>query len=457
MAKLILSEGGETRRFKLSSGTLTFGSGEKATLKLTSDDVAELHGQIEMRSDGAVLRLAKGVMPAKVAGQPLSGPHTMKGGQSVSIGSASITVEYDEGEGPSEASAPAIQRKQVAGRRATGARKGRTRSQPDRDEEEEGGRTRGRVQRQGNAAGFLIGGLIAVGLLGVGYYFVTQTSKGLAGQDFVYATAYDRAERWMESDPSQARSSFKTILTKEITPEQRSAVQANLDKLDSVLSSADEENRNIKGNKWLEERLRKFVDKFDATKSRPHARLFIKRADWFLGVYPTHPERPWIERIKSAVTPAAELGTPQTFEDLEVEVWGSTKYEPKDFVMAYQAIDAYQAVEGDSTASKNLRGTVDEAEKSFYETALANAAISYNKAQYPDQFKPNLAINDMIRVLSSCKSPSYRSGAATRLLGISELDPKYLSQHYKRDRPDQWARMIEDPTFREYCQKNGLL
>ena len=45
MARLILEEDGQTRRFRLNEGKLTIGSGEAATLRCHSADVAEVHAE----------------------------------------------------------------------------------------------------------------------------------------------------------------------------------------------------------------------------------------------------------------------------------------------------------------------------------------------------------------------------------------------------------------------------
>ncbi|MEL6906813.1 MAG: FHA domain-containing protein, partial [Planctomycetota bacterium] len=63
MATLTLTEGGASRRFKLTTGKATVGSGPDASLQLSSDDVAALHGEFEMTEEGLVLRTAKGVLP----------------------------------------------------------------------------------------------------------------------------------------------------------------------------------------------------------------------------------------------------------------------------------------------------------------------------------------------------------------------------------------------------------
>ena len=125
MAILILTEGGNTRRFNLRTpGKLSFGSGADVTLRLTSEDVAERHGEIEMGDGGAVLRCGKGVLPAMVGGKAASGDVVLADGQQVKVGSAILCVEYAEGEGPPAAARP------VARSRPTGGGGGRSGARP---------------------------------------------------------------------------------------------------------------------------------------------------------------------------------------------------------------------------------------------------------------------------------------------------------------------------------------
>lgn len=460
MAKLTLIENGETRRFKLSSGKLTFGSGDAATLKLASDDVAALHGQIEMGAEGALLSVAKGVMPPRVKGSPIKSPYTLRDGQPVHIGSATITVEYDEGEGPVETkAAPHIKRTEVAGRRAAGASAVRSRSYAQGDDGEVS-RRRHSIERKSNPAGMIIGALVALGLVVLAYFFITQTSKGLSGESFDYDVRARRIEREMGPGGStgRARKDIEFLLDQEITVAQRKDLEEKLAQLDEVKAQAIETARNTKANDWFQERLKVFYDKFDAGTSRPHARLFLKRAEWFLDNYPTHPEREWIERmIENTVRDAAELDSPQTFDDLEVEVWGHAAKLPKDYVLALEAIDDFEAKNGPSVATQALRAEVEAGEKEFYDTALHNAAISYDKTRFEEQYAPSKAIHDMISVLATCANPVYRAEAAARLLKITELTPEHVRKYYKREQPADWARMIEQPLFRDWAEENDLL
>lgn len=456
MAKLILTEGGTTRRFKLSPGKLTFGSGDKVTLKLDSDDVAERHGVIEMGDGGAVLHLAKGVMPAKIGTQAVDAGHVFKDGQSIKVGSATFAVEYDDGEGPP--SKPAGVQRQMRG--GSGRTRSQVRGERGIEDEEEGGRRRHSVQRKSDPTGMLIGLGVFLVLGGIGYFMITKTTKGLSGQDFEYSTAYSRANRQIEEDPQGARISFTKILAEEISRDQRNQVQGHLDSLNERLSAVEEPLRNNRGTKWFEARLKNFYEKFDPVSSRPHARLFIKRAKWFMDLYPTHPENEWIQRHVDRVMPIADLTSPQSIEDLRVEVKGSTETEPKDFVDAEEAIDRFLGVSGDErerAEAETIRAEVRGLEREFRDLMLQNAKASYSKDLYPKQYNPSTAMNDMIRLMACCNDSGFKSEGATRLLAIKELEPQFLRIHYKNDRKEYWARMITVPEFQSYATANGLL
>ena len=48
MARLTLTDGDKTRRFNLSTGKASFGSGSSAALRIASDEVADVHGVLEL-------------------------------------------------------------------------------------------------------------------------------------------------------------------------------------------------------------------------------------------------------------------------------------------------------------------------------------------------------------------------------------------------------------------------
>lgn len=458
MAILILTEGGTTRRFNLRPGRLSFGSGPDVTLKLSSDDVAERHGVIEMGEGGAVLRIGKGVLPAQVAGKAVGDEHVFREGQPVKVGSATLSVEYGEGEGPPAAAAPVVRSGSRGSATSTPRTRGRGRAAAA-DEEEE--RPRRRVQRKSDPTGILIAIGLVVVLGGTAYYFITKATKGLSGGEFVYATAYNRALRGVETDPIASRRRFEEILTQpSLTSDQRRQVEQQIEKLKEPLAAADESVRNARGDSYLDIRLKKFADGFDVTESRPHARVFLKRAKWFMGEYPTHPENEWIERMMARVTPVADPSSPTTIEDLRVDVWGEVDKEPKDFIAAEEAIDRFVAQtnnEREKAEAETLRRETRAAEGVWYTERLADAKASYSKDEFPQQYNWATAANDVIKIMVSCQDPAKRADGAERLLKIRELNPEHLERNYKLDRKHYWSRMIEVPVFRAWAQEKGLL
>lgn len=451
MARLTLDEGGEVRRFKLSSGKLTFGSGEGVTLKLASDDVAERHGVIEMGEEGATLRTAKGVMPAKAGGVNVSGPHLMKDGQVISIGSAKVSIEYDEGEGPAKPKARSSTRAA-----ATGGGSSRRSS-----ERSGGGRVSStrRQQSKGPAipAG-VVAGLVLVGVVGVAYLMLNQTSKGIAGENFDFNATFGRYERERQEDPVGARATLTQLLSEELTPAQRQMVEQAQAAKDEMMGGLDDSVRNQRITTWVNIRLINYSEsKWNPKGERAHARLFMKRARWFLEEYPTHPSGDRVRRLMDRIGDVAEPGSPDTLEDVRVDTWGATAAEPKDFREAFAAVSAFAATAAgpDKTGIEQLRQELSNSEQEFYDEKLADAAVVYDKQKYPSKYNPTDAIEDMVRIIVGCESSALRDDAARRLLLISEFTPALLAG-YKRTQPDRYARLIGETNIQAFAAENGL-
>ncbi len=449
MARLILEEGGAKRRFKLSTGKLTFGSSDKATLTLASDDVAAMHGQIEMGEDGAVLRIAKGVVAPKVGGRTLEGRHVMREGQVVAIGGAKLSVEYDEGEGPAAASSAA----QPVARQSAGARSGRS----------GGGRT---VQRQrpqakrGGVPGWLVALLVLGGIVGVGYAILGNTAENMKGEVFNYDVQFAVIDRTKDEDPASARTEFRALLNHpEITAPQKAQVEKEILLLDDRLANLDDTARNSDASGYLKMRLFDYSEKFPVTEDRSYARVFMSRASRFVEEYPTHPDLPRLERIMRRVEPVAVLDEPAIFRDLELEVMGLTGQKPRDYPAGFAAIEKFVAGSNsvdDYEKAEKLKAETLQSESDFYEEQLDLAAIVYDKAKYPDKFNPGQAVADMVRIITSCDNDAFKEDAARRITGITEVGPSFL-RGYKRQQPDKWIKMMEVPVLEEFARANGLI
>ena len=454
MARLTLDEGGEVRRFKLSSGKLTFGSGEGVTLRLSSDDVAERHGVIEMGPDGATLKIAKGVMPAKAAGAAVSGSYLMKDGQAVTIGSAKLSIEYDAGEGPAKPKGAAPRRAAASGGSSSRS-KGRS----------GGGRVSSsrRQQSKGPAIPASVGaGLVVVALVVVGYLLLNQTSKGLAGENFDFNASWGRYQRERIDDPVGARATLTQLAGEELTPQQRLMVEKAQQDKDEKMGELDDSVRNQKITPWVDVRLIKYSEsKWNPKGERPHARVFMKRARWFVEAFPTHPSVDRVRRLMERIEPVAETGSANTLEDVRWDVWGMTAAEPKDFRGGFASIAKFAATADgpDKTGAEQLRQELVTAEREFYDEKLADAAVVYDRVKYPKKYNPTDAIEDMVRIIVACDTPALRDDAAQRLLQISEFTPALL-EGYKRTQPPsqpyRYERLIGEPGLRAFAKENGV-
>ena len=461
MARLTLDEGGTVRRFKLSSGKLTFGSGEGVTLKLASDDVAERHGSIQMGPDGATLEVAKGVMPAKAAGVTISGSHLMKDGQAITIGSAKLTIEYDEGEGPAARPAPVSKGavSKGAGSKGAGRQAGRSAGRSSGESSKPRAAARRRQQSRGPSipTPVVVGGIVLVAVVGV-YQLFSSTSKNLAGENFDFNATWQRYQREVKEDPVGARATLTRINDQELTLEQRRLVDAALEVKDEMMEGLDDSVRNQKITPWVDSRVIKYSEsRWNPKGERAHARLFVKRAKWFVTEYPTHPRVDKVRRLMERIEPVAELGTPDTFEDVRVDTWGSTAAEPKDFREAFEAVARFArtAEGGDKTAIEQLRQELVTAEREFYDEKLADAAVVYDRVKYPKKYNPTDAVEDMVRIIVGCQNESLREDAARRLLLITEFTPALLAG-YKRTQPDRYARLIGEPGIKAFAVESGL-
>ena len=122
--RLILEENGETRRFKLNQGTLTVGSGENCTLKVTSEDVADVHLELRVDGEDVVVIPRKGVGPVKVGGIGLKSERKIVPGQKVAFGSAILRIEDEKALAAKKAKAGA--QEGTAGRSKVQSRSRRT-------------------------------------------------------------------------------------------------------------------------------------------------------------------------------------------------------------------------------------------------------------------------------------------------------------------------------------------
>ncbi|MEM8713237.1 MAG: hypothetical protein AAGG01_20015, partial [Planctomycetota bacterium] len=220
----------------------------------------------------------------------------------------------------------------------------------------------------------------------------------------------------------------------------------------------DDAARNAEIANWLQSRVLDFFDTFPVTENRSYARLFHKRATWFLREYPTHEKVSKVERLLRRVTPVAELDEPATLEDLRIEVKGLTDKRPMNFPEAFAAIDKFIAENSDASVKASaleIEETTRQAEKAFYELQLDKAAVVYDQLKYPDKYSPGQAFEDMVAIIQAVEDMGLKADAARRMKGISEVNAGHM-RGYKRNRAAAWAKMMQVPALQEWARELGV-
>lgn len=469
MAKLTLIQGGKTRRFNLSTGKATFGSGEGAALRLDSDEIAELHGEIEWTDDGIVVRSAKGVMPPTVSGMPIKGERVLKNGEAVKIGDAVLSVEYGPGEGPA-AAAPSPRRASGGGGSSsrvaprTSNRGAGRRAAADVEDDDERPR-RSRVQRKSDPTGMLIGIGVAVVLAGLAYMLLSKTSEGLSGETFNYKTAFKRADARKADSDMAALAGFEAMLKEDLSASQRAEVQREIDGLQEATKEIRLADYNTTGNKFFDEQLYNYAQKKGVGNSRGHARYFLKKYDWFIKKYPQYTEErlaklePYLRKARQA----AVISEPPTRGDLRVEIdeiIGEAR-KVKKMTFAMQAVDDYVAAHGGISRAEEVaeqfREEIRRADEEFVAERMALAADSLDGDSGAAKYDPPYAIRDYLYIIAYSIDERSRDAAFEELTKIEQLNGPYLVQNYKNSKPDLWDGLVAHPGMRGWLEKNGAL
>ena len=459
MARLTLTDGDKTRRFNLSTGKASFGSGSSAALRIASDEVADVHGVLELTDDGLVVRTAKGVMPPTIGGTPVQGEHVLKEGERMVIGGAVISVEYAEGEGPALAPAAPSRTVRSGGARRAGAGSRRRSSRAADDDVDDEPRARRGRQRKSDPTGVLIGIGVAVGLVVAGWFVLGQVGGG-----FDYESKFRRAMRELDAGSSGlARTTLNQILEEDISAAQKRQVMEQLAKLDERSEEVDEAARNNAATGWYDQRVLGYTREFPVTESRAHALAFMSRAEYFLEHWPTHPERGALEKLMDRIRPVAKPTEPMTTAELDVVVGAWADIKPPRFYEAYAVIDGFMREVTDSAdreRGEQIRREVYDEEKAYAQEQLKKAQAVYtNSGDLARNYNPGQAIYDLAAILARCPDDGIRADAAGRLLKIRELDSQaeFVRDEFKFKRPEFWENMITEPTFRAWADENGLL
>jgi hypothetical protein len=449
MAKLIVEEGGKRRSFRLNPGRLTIGSGEEATLRLTSEGVARIHAVLTFEDGVVTLEPEAGVAPIKVGGKSHSAGFKLTVGRSAAIGGARISIEAEEGETLAGASSPTRRPNFAPGAgRTTGPRTARSRS---RDEMADEPRHRRRKHKSSFPAWLVVvmglGGALIVYLLLSNFaksssarVFEPLGSKGkieekLKGGDY---RGILRELEWVDENRAELNADWRTYF--DGIRERASGMEAE----------AQLYARNTTGTKIFSTQLEKFQSSYLKRNTRPEARVFLKRIAQFSSDYPRHPKLGWCDRMAERYADIAKLHEPPTMADLAFEVKTLTWAKPRDYKKSFQLLEDFllTANAGDQAAAKALIQEQTAERKEKFDDRILQAAY------YWDNKEPNRAVGVLAQLVAKIGDPAMTDEAADLLLKIPGLDG-YL-RSYKRDRVSTFAALMQHRHLKEYAENNNV-
>jgi len=432
MARLILEEGGEKRRFKLGTGTLSVGSGASCALKLASKDVAELHAELEFTGDTAVLRLKQGVLPAVVRGRSVTGEVTLAEGVPVQLGGALLTIEYDEGGG-----------KLVERRRPDAA------GEPARVQH------RRRTVRRGVPTWLIL--LIFAGVSLGAYAFISNTMMQTQGSQFNARAAYWNMRRALEED-ADAEAAL-AIYADEVEPNWNTVSEADRAEFERMRGEARQRLDNSRllvnnqtGSTYLDTQLKRYeADYIKGKETIPRIRVFLKRCLYFKETWPRHEEIGWVERMEARYQKLASLADPPTFEDLDWEVNTLTWAKPREYREAFALIEGFlkNASPADADLARALLDAKRAEQEEHFEDRIQEVKYHWQAERY------GLAIAELASIVMRFSDEQMETQAAEELVSLPEID-EYL-RGYKNQQPHHFARLIENPIVRKKCRELGLL
>lgn len=440
MATLIVEERGKRRRFRLKDGKLTVGSGAGCTLVLESDDVAEVHAELELARGSATLRLRRGVAPVVVEGRPVSGELTLAHGVPVRVGSAVLRVEYEDAGGTS-----LVDRRQKASR-AEAAAPART---PAIQTTTPQIRRRRKTVKRGLPTWATL--LILAAAIFVAYRFFVASVETTAEQHFVARAVHERATTCLrEGDFIGAEKELARAEGEDLSPEWSEKFADLRRELDRVRTEAELEVVNQRGTVYLEQQLKRFEStRLASSPESPEVRVFLKRLAYFKETWPQHPERDWAERMESRYSKIVDLSVPPSYEDVEFEVesltWAKPRYYDEAFRILQAFIDGSEGTERDQALAL-LDAKMRERDEHHAELLL-QAKYDWNKGEQ------GAAVGWLVSLVLYIADGEKENEAASILVQLEGIEG--WLRGYRTQQPEKFARLAENPIIARKLEEMG--
>lgn len=450
--RLIVQDGEEKRAIRLSPGTLTVGSAETAAVRLSAPGVAPEHLAIHVEGEGVEIEVLAPRHTTELSGQAIEGRVDWPHGALLVVGSARMKADLRE---KPKAAAPAPVRSGAPrGGRAEG-RSGSARGASG------GGARPARVQRssrpraQRSFPTWLIL-LLAVPAILVAWKAFQSVAQSSASEGFAPKTSEERlVEAIRMGDTTSAEVEMAKVRAnwKSLTPEWTARFEELEKQIKKEVASGDAFMIEAEGEKHIDMRLQRFIDRNLRENGRPEAREFMRRADRFLQLYPGHSKTDWVERMKAQFGKYAKMNEPPTAEDLLFELKYLTEGSPRDYHKAHEIIAAFQKDNGPTPEISAFAAGLSASEEEYYYREMDLAEGLWERETAGSQQK---ALGTALAVMACLSRDDLAEDGVAKLKGVHDIQ-NVLRALQKRP---EWAEPLEQcarrPAFKAFLKEMGL-
>lgn len=455
--QLILEENGETRRFRLPDGTLTVGSAEACTLTVASEDVAEVHLELQVADGQVTVVPRKGVAPVKLGGAPMQDTAELLPGMSIQFGSAQLSLVDPDAKPAASTKAASPKAASTKGGARAGAARSKAGASKGRSSSAGSGGS-GRVQRRARAPqkkGLPTWAILAMAapLIFVGYKLFVSFSESTGERSFSAQTSHARITEALDTgDYKTAEAEFaKVDAQADLSADWLTSFRGLREKLKKQNAAGKRVTDNSGGTVFLEKQLKNYINKYLTKNGRSEARVFVKRADDFIERWPTHSDLDWVKRMRAQFATVGRMDEEPTLQDVTWEANTLTWAYPRNYKGAFQVLSDFEASASAAEAAtvRGLISTYKTDEKEYFDERLDLAA-----GVYEDGAKGK-ALGYCVELVKGIHDPDMENDAARRITKMAGVESALSG--IKKGRPKDFEMLKKNAILKAYFQEIGLL
>lgn len=461
MVKLLLQESGTVRAFRLGDGVVSVGSGEAASLRVQSGDVAELHFEIEVRGESASVRPMPGVLPLSIDGEPCSAEASLGLRTAVQVGGLVLWIDSDD----STSTVSPLQRIKPKGASGKGPSNAKGHFPPvakgPRENPKANYRGKQRVVesqrrtvKRGLPNAVLVGGPLLVVVIAFLVFSKGVKDSNKSAIRSVSAMLDVVEQKLKSSSINDAERELARVLPSyERTKEDEARILDIEGRLKLALQEEREAQANLAGSKFLDVYLKRYEkDKLKGDPTPARIRLFLKRTQEFRRRWPKHQQMAWVDRMEQRFEGTVDIHQPPSLDDITWEIKFIDIGENRNYKLAFELIEdlATRIGEDEKDKLERLRLRVIAARDEHFRERMEK--VDSVLRNYDSVVKP---VNWLLHLVLWSNDEGLSEKAAYKLISLEGADA--CLRGYEAPYPELYNEILAHPVVRDYARKQGIL